>query len=1006
MRLHTLEITAFGPFADTVTVDFDALSEASVFLLCGDTGAGKTTVLDAVCFAFYGDVPSERSAAKQLRSHHAADGVAPRVVLEASLSGRRFRFTRSPQWQRPKKRGAGLTTQQAHVLVEEAVLGADDTGWHSLTNRLDEAGHLVTDLLGMTLGQFSQVVLLPQGQFDTFLRASSDDRHKVLTQLFRTRRFEDVERWLSDRRTTLRRAGERHHDTVAGLLHRVSEATGADLPADWDVAELSGPADTGDIETWTASLAARADEQVGSTATALDAAARVLAAATAAHDTGSRLRELRQRHASALAAHRALDDTAAQADTDRQRLVRARRAAMVAPLARVAERSAAARERARTDATRALRQVASLLEVEPDGLDHSGLADRARHATERAAVARSFLPRARELAETTKRLTALEQRQHHLAAERDRVRHAAAALPGRRAALTVQVETQRAQAERLPECKAELAELARRVAFVATVEELEWQVGRAAERLAERRHETMLLKEQLLDLREARLSGMAAELAAAIAVGQDCPVCGSLDHPRLASPATGAPTRTDEQALRRRVDDAEVAQELVADQLRGYQARLAPAREAAGPGTPAQVQAACDAARVRVAAAEASAASVARLEPQLAVLDAEARALDEELAGLDADLRVADEQQEAAASTVTALTSQLTDLLDGRDASLDEVIRHHERAATGLAQARDALVEQDRADTQAAEAAAAAASAAAEQGFTDLADALAAVLDDEATADIEAGLRARDVAAAEAEAVLRDDAVCDAVAAGAPDLPALVTARDDATQSHGAALAEHESAVGRRDRLAVRAAALRAALAAWAPVHAEYALVRSLSEFTEGKGPDNPRQVRLAAYVLAARLGQVVAAANERMSRMTDDRYVLEHTAQRGVGERRGGLSLLVRDQWTDEQRDPVTLSGGETFVVSLALALGLADVVTGEAGGAQIETLFVDEGFGSLDSDTLELVMDTLDQLREGGRVVGVVSHVPELRTRIPTQLVVHKTRTGSSVEQRLGAG
>ena len=280
------------------------------------------------------------------------------------------------------------------------------------------------------------------------------------------------------------------------------------------------------------------------------------------------------------------------------------------------------------------------------------------------------------------------------------------------------------------------------------------------------------------------------------------------------------------------------------------------------------------------------------------------------------------------------------------------------------------------------------------------------MLDDEATATVEAGLRARDVAAAEAVAVLRDDAVRDAVAAEAPDLPALVAARDDATESHGAARAAHEAAVGRRDRLAARAAALREALAAWAPVHADYALVRSLSEFTEGKGPDNPRQMRLAAYVLAARLGQVVAAANERMSRMTDDRYVLEHTAQRGVGERRGGLSLLVRDQWTDEQRDPVTLSGGETFVVSLALALGLADVVTGEAGGAQIETLFVDEGFGSLDSDTLELVMDTLDQLREGGRVVGVVSHVPELRTRIPTQLVVHKTRTGSSVEQRLGTG
>ena len=206
------------------------------------------------------------------------------------------------------------------------------------------------------------------------------------------------------------------------------------------------------------------------------------------------------------------------------------------------------------------------------------------------------------------------------------------------------------------------------------------------------------------------------------------------------------------------------------------------------------------------------------------------------------------------------------------------MIRHHERAATGLAQARDALVEQDRADTHAAEAAAAAAAAAAEQGFTDVADALAAVLDDEATATVEAGLRARDVAAAEAEAVLRDDAVRDAVAAEAPDLPALVAARDDATESHGAARAAHEAAVGRRDRLAARAAALREALAAWAPVHADYALVRSLSEFVEGKGPDNPRD---AARRLRAR-GPARAGRGGRQRAhvpMTDDRYVLEHTA-------------------------------------------------------------------------------------------------------------------------------
>jgi exonuclease SbcC len=151
--------------------------------------------------------------------------------------------------------------------------------------------------------------------------------------------------------------------------------------------------------------------------------------------------------------------------------------------------------------------------------------------------------------------------------------------------------------------------------------------------------------------------------------------------------------------------------------------------------------------------------------------------------------------------------------------------------------------------------------------------------------------------------------------------------------------------------------------------------------------------------VLGERLRQVVAAANARLARMSGQRYSLEHTDERGVGAQRGGLSLLVRDDWSGVLRDPATLSGGETFVVSLALALGLADTVAHEAGGATIDTLFVDEGFGSLDADTLEDVMGVLDGLREGGRVVGVVSHVAELRDRITTQLEVRKGRRGSEV-------
>jgi exonuclease SbcC len=173
----------------------------------------------------------------------------------------------------------------------------------------------------------------------------------------------------------------------------------------------------------------------------------------------------------------------------------------------------------------------------------------------------------------------------------------------------------------------------------------------------------------------------------------------------------------------------------------------------------------------------------------------------------------------------------------------------------------------------------------------------------------------------------------------------------------------------------------------------------SMAKLVRGMGHDNQLQMRLSAYVLATRLDQVVAAANERLAQMRDQRYLLQRT---GRAERRGaqaGLGLEIVDQWTGDVRPPTTLSGGETFVVSLSLALGLADVVTQEAGGTEVETLFVDEGFGTLDADTLDDVMDRLDGLRAGGRTVGIVSHVSELRSRIPTQVRVEKGRAGSTV-------
>ena len=204
--------------------------------------------------------------------------------------------------------------------------------------------------------------------------------------------------------------------------------------------------------------------------------------------------------------------------------------------------------------------------------------------------------------------------------------------------------------------------------------------------------------------------------------------------------------------------------------------------------------------------------------------------------------------------------------------------------------------------------------------------------------------------------------VARAAAADPPDVEELAQAHHRARDAAAAARQEEMTLRERGRRLQGLAAEISTALDAWRPLLADLDLVTDVAALVEGKHPDNRLQMRLSAYVLAHRLGQVVEAANLRLSTMSDQRYSLVHTGQRGAGETRGGLSLVVRDDWTGDTRDPATLSGGETFVVSLALALGLADVITGEAGGTDLETLFVDEGFGSLDSETLEDVMDTLD--------------------------------------------
>ncbi len=566
-------------------------------------------------------------------------------------------------------------------------------------------------------------------------------------------------------------------------------------------------------------------------------------------------------------------------------------------------------------------------------------------------------------------------------------------------------EAARGASARVETLQASLGSWTSRLAAAHEADSLTVSLGEAQAALHEVAEQRLLAREDLVEIRERRLDGMAAEIACQLAVGASCPVCGSADHPSPATRSSGAPDEAAERRARKDVDDLEAVVEAHTQQVRGLETRVAAARATAD-GSVAELSDAVSSATADLDAATVDAREVAVVTEQVRRLEAEQSRLARR-AGLP---RVDGDRAGDDAGRPHRATRHAAGRCRGRArrprprrpglAGASRAAHRRLRVAMPRGQRRGGTAR----GRQPSEPRRTRTRAAVEAGFESAAQAALAWLSPTSLGALELRIEQHERDLRHVLEVLADPHVSAAASVPPPDLEALARAHHDARAAAAATRRTLDAMAERRDRLARLADELDAALAAWEPTRADLDVVSELASFVEGKHPDNRLQMRLSAYVLAHRLGQVVAAANLRLASMSDHRYSLVHTGRRGAGETRGGLSLLVRDDWSGESRDPATLSGGETFVVSLALALGLADVITDEVGGADLDTLFVDEGFGSLDADTLEDVMDTLDTLRDGGRVVGVVSHVPELQTRIPTQLRVHKGRHGSRTSVRLG--
>ncbi len=992
MKLHTLRLRAIGPFADQVEIDFTRLGDSSLFLLEGPTGAGKSTVLDGISFALYGKVAQAGGSSERLHSHHARPDVAPEVELVFETRRAIYRVRRTPAFDKVKTRGAGTRRVNATVSVWKATSLAGLASAEPLSSRVAEADEEIQRAVGLTHEQFMQTAILPQGEFAHFLRAKSDDRRALLQRLFGTEVIDTTQRMLIE----ARREAERER---ASAQRAVTQAVQAFLGAAEPGPELSeaaqATADGGDPSAIRAVTTELLGALIDAESVARASAERARAACTQAraileHARGvagrrARRAELRRR----LAALRERETELAPLS---RQLARAERAEQ---LRVTAQRRDAALHASRLAAAAEV-QARSALEPELRDADQPTLAS----AAERAHVEVGELA---HLVSQEQALPGLIASRRDLMTERDTLEVLIQQATSVREALPDQIITLEHERDALHVAAAGrdalVLEQRRAVERVAAAER-----AVAAERAlrieAEVSQATMqayLAQEAAVnELRISWRASVAGELGLALAPGDPCAVCGSVEHPKPAAPAHGAVSQqqldqgeAESQRLRHRSDEAR-------EQLAAQREALIALQLAADQFSPDQARAKLDEVEQQVRACEQAAEALVEADRHLAELADTAERVTRHLAEAEVALARLGEKLAVVTDTLAESRAQIDAARLGYPTVSDRRAALREQAEL-LSRSQQAMTTAEHAATTAAQATAAFTEALGEHGFTDESDWLDSLLPDAERATLRAEI---DGVAAELGSVVQSlaepdllDPELDSDQLDEQQLVAVLTAAEAAEAeavSVSGALQDRLAAVRRRHDLVERA------LDAGSAVLASTATAIRLGNLVAGLG-DNQLRMELTSYVLIRRFAEVLDAANGQLRRISRGRYSLEHSDAR-TGNARSGLGMKVLDLHSGQARDPATLSGGETFYVSLALALGLAEIVRSESGGVDLGTLFVDEGFGSLDAEVLDEVLGVLDSLRAGGRSVGVVSHVAEMKARIADRIVISPRGDGTS--------
>ena len=1015
MKPIKLTVQAFGPFAGSEDVDFSSLGRNPLFLINGPTGAGKSSILDAICFALYGQTTGSERSGTEMRCDFAEINTLTQVTLDFSLGNKYYRITRIPMQERPKSKGEGFTKQASEANLWEL----DDSNNERLivSSSVTEADKAIKTLIGLDVEQFRQVMVLPQGKFRELLLADSKDREKIFSQLFQTSIYKKIEEKLKEQASDIKRAVDEHKNIIKGLLEGANLSTEEEIQTSFEalnplLAEALDEKNKADKIITACEKAVNEANQLVQKFADLEAKNNALqqhklgesaiAEKKAQLKLAATAQKIQPIFTALRNANQSLQDTQFQFTNSELALTQAD-TQLKSGIANFEQAQEAAKNvQALRDKQNALKQYVVLADELATALSTQALAQKtatdsqtalASKQSEVATLQAAIADKEAELQQLNIAIQPLAQQQIKLNSLQQVLNKRTKLETARQDLSTLQLSTAQAKAA------VDVAgDTLRQLTIQAKQTELAWHTNQA-----------VLLASELAD-------------------GDPCPVCGSVEHPHLASldDAANIVTKEDVEYARERVSqtatrkeeaksvyDKSFSNEAVKEaEITGLQDALG---ELASLSLLAVTEQ-CSEQQTRVKALEDTQQQIQNISEALSAEQIHLSKITAECAALQDKASTDKEQSLRAGSKVEHLENQtptqyrdsaglisqietLTTQVQGLETALNTAQQQKEQLQTALASAQghhqsltkqldDTAINQNTAQT-------AWQTTLDESEFDDEESFEQALLSDDIQQSLQQKIEAYTTRLAELtgaktqlETELADK-----------DKPELVSLQDALTKAKTIFNEKETHWRGldqRNNQLLALQQKLQEAKTKNAALDEQYKVIGTLSDVANGQ---TGNKVSLQRFVLSVLLDDVLIQASQRLMNMSSGRYQLIRKEERAKGNKASGLDLEVDDTHSGKSRPVATLSGGESFMASLSLALGLSDVVQAYSGGIKLDTLFIDEGFGSLDSESLDLAVRTLIDIQNDGRMIGIISHVSELKSQMGHRIDITPSTTGSKI-------